>query len=221
MDLPNDVSDYARSRAGNWRKFESFTWSERPDENAEDWAIVYTHNRDSDLLEQANQQAIAKLMQPFLGEEDPDITEQDHSHWACGWVAGYAIRCFKNGEVTGAIGKYFDIQKGIEDYPVLDEELYSKLQDEALMRNIEQEVGFQLYAGEATDKPAPEPPLTIAGDVYDWLRENQDSELEDIDGLGAYPSGEWVAQALIALGYLEGEAKDLPNPDQLELFTAN
>jgi len=41
------------SCAGNWAEFDSFAWFECP-ENPGDYCIVYTSNRDSDILDRAN-----------------------------------------------------------------------------------------------------------------------------------------------------------------------
>ena len=43
----------ATEAASNWRKFGSFAWHDKPD-HAEKWAIVYTHNRDSGLIDKVN-----------------------------------------------------------------------------------------------------------------------------------------------------------------------
>jgi hypothetical protein len=42
------LEEAAKEAAGNWQRFESFVWFR--DEEVDDpdnWAIVYTHNRDS------------------------------------------------------------------------------------------------------------------------------------------------------------------------------
>src|ERR1017187_1225353 len=49
------LEDAAREAAGNWKRFESFCWfRERDLDDPENWAIIYTHNRDSRLLDQSN-----------------------------------------------------------------------------------------------------------------------------------------------------------------------
>jgi hypothetical protein len=47
-----DLDEAARQAAGNWRTFESFCWHRgRELDDADDWAIFYTHHRDSGLLD--------------------------------------------------------------------------------------------------------------------------------------------------------------------------
>lgn len=124
------LDDAAAQARGNWLKFDSFAWHDRPD-NAEEWAIVYTHNRDSDLVAQSNASVIEKALALFLESDEPDVVSEHHGHWACGWIDGYAIRVYRNGEITPAFHAYYDLVASLEDYPVLDEEDLSRRESEA------------------------------------------------------------------------------------------
>ncbi len=43
-----DIEAAAKQAAGNWQRFDSFVWfRDRDLDDADQWAIVYTHNRDS------------------------------------------------------------------------------------------------------------------------------------------------------------------------------
>ena len=45
------LEDAAKQLAGNWQRFESFCWfRENEIADPDNWAIIYTHNRDSGLL---------------------------------------------------------------------------------------------------------------------------------------------------------------------------
>ena len=77
-----ELENAAREARGNWQEFDSFGWHDTP-EGAEDWAIVYTHNRDSELLDQSNAAEIDKALAPFMEEEDADVRAEHHGHWAC------------------------------------------------------------------------------------------------------------------------------------------
>lgn len=46
-----DKITLANELKGNWKKFNSFCWSDSPDDS-ENWGIVYTHNRDSGHLDE-------------------------------------------------------------------------------------------------------------------------------------------------------------------------
>jgi hypothetical protein len=124
-----DIDKLAEQSAGNWADFGSFAWFERP-ENPGDYAIVYTSNRDSDILDRANAQAIDAELSQFV--ESGDVIPQRHSHWACGHVDGYAIRVYdESGDVTAAFRCWCDLMARLDDYPILDEGLYSELELEA------------------------------------------------------------------------------------------
>ena len=58
------LQDAAKEAAGNWLKFSCFIWH-RPPDHANQWAIVYTHNRDSGLVDQSNAGAIDKALTPL------------------------------------------------------------------------------------------------------------------------------------------------------------
>lgn len=128
------LEDAAKQSAGNWKHFESFAWGRSSDlDDPDRWAIFYTHNRDSDTLEESNARAIAKDMKPYLDgkgalkKSDPDVVPEDHAHWAVGWVEGYSIRVFnKKNQITPAFRKYHELQEKIAEYPVLDENDYSE-----------------------------------------------------------------------------------------------
>lgn len=123
-------------KPGNWREFDSFVWHRAYGEDnfpAEEYAIVYTDNRDSGLIDRANAKAIENILAPFMdsGEDWPDVIEESHSHWACGWVDGYAIRVYRNGEKTAAALAWEGIAKALKDYPILDEGIHQELCAEA------------------------------------------------------------------------------------------
>src|SRR4051812_16175893 len=49
------LDDTAAGLAGNWKRFDSFAWFRRRGiADADAWAVIYTHHRDSGLLDQSN-----------------------------------------------------------------------------------------------------------------------------------------------------------------------
>ncbi len=69
------LEDAAKEAAGNWQhpgRASSGTESSELDD-PDNWAIIYTHNRDSGLLDQSNADAIAEAMEPFTDTDDPDV----------------------------------------------------------------------------------------------------------------------------------------------------
>lgn len=118
-----DLEAAAKAAAGNWREFVCFAWHRRPDD-ADNWTIVYSHNRDSDLLDQSNAAAIDKAMEPFLGG---DVVVEHHHHWACGWIDGYSIRVFRRGRITKAFRTYHALKDVEAAVKAVKDELIAKL----------------------------------------------------------------------------------------------
>jgi hypothetical protein len=189
-----EMIETAKKAAGNWRKFESFGWSRVGQlDNPESWAIVYTHHRDSRLLDQSNAAAIEDALRPFSEGDDPDILEEHHRHWACGWIDGFAIRVFRNGEVTQAFRTYAEIRDRLEDYPVLDEEDYCRREYEATLENFDSAV-----SGIRDDYELPD---RWKEEVFSWFGQHDQQAVENRDDSGGYPSEEQLESAFTALGY--------------------
>lgn len=191
------LEDAAAEAAGNWQKFDSFVWwRQREMDDADQWAIVYTHNRDSGLLDQSNAAVIATALEPFTEGDDPDAVAEQHSHWAVGNVQGHSIRVYDgDGNTTEAFQVYFELQEQLEAYPVLDESDYSDREYAATLENIE-DAAWRL-------KRAFILPESWAGQVYSWLSDNDPSEIENRDDQGGWPDEESLRAAFEALGYKE------------------
>lgn len=191
--VATDINDIARQAAGNWMKFDSFCWHDRPDD-AEQWCLVYTSNRDSGLLDQSNAAAIEKMMEPHLGE---NVISQCHNHWAVGHVDGYAIRVFDDkGDVTDAFKAWQDIVEKLENYPVLDDDDHSSRESEATLENIK-EAGRRFVIDNA--------PEDWAYQVLTWFDENDQRAVECRDDGGGYPTDAQMKEALMALDWLDDE----------------
>jgi hypothetical protein len=184
----------AKEAAGNWQKFHDFCWYRQP-EDAEQWTIVYTRNRDSALLNQSNAAAIDKAMEPFT--EGEDVVSEHHSHWACGWVDGYAIRVYRDGQVTEAFKTYHGLSERMAQYPVLDDEDYSEREMEAALDNIK-DAAWRLKNEYAL-------PEDWESEVYRWLSDND--EVENTDDTGFYPSDEQLLAAFKGLKYKKFKRK--------------
>lgn len=189
------IIDKANKYTGNWKKWDSFGWSNCP-EDGELWAIVYTHNRDSGLVELSNAKAIREALNKFPEEE---IIFERHSHWAVGWVDGFVIRVWKDfskTEVTDVFKKYMDLQEKLEDYYLLDEDDHSERQLEETFENVES-IGKR-YVKDGVDE--------WVDKVLCWFDANESNELEsDDDDQGGCPSSESVKRALYSLGILDEE----------------
>lgn len=187
MDIKDHAKDLAKELVGNWKSFASFYWADQPDD-ADDWCIVYTHNRDSGLVSISNAATIEKELESFC----EDVIAQHHGSLGCGWIDGYAIRVYKTGtqETTEAFEKYTELQSAMEDYPLLDNSDYSQREYDAAIKAIENE--GQRYVRE-------DAPEDWSKKVWKHLWDNDQRELDNNDDQGACPSEESIQEALRAL----------------------
>ena len=186
-----DLDHAAEEAAGNWQHFDSFAWHRAIDlDDAENWAIVYTHHRDSGLLDQSNAAVIAKALEPY---QDTDVIAEHHGHWAVGFIDGYAIRVFKDGKITQAFKIYHELAQALTEYPVLDEQDYSQRELEATLDNIGDaarllDLDYDL-------------PTDWESEVFSWLWDNNQAAVENRDDQGGYPRDTDLQDAFVALGY--------------------
>ena len=188
------LEEAAKEAAGNWRDFHCFVWfRDRELSDPDAWAIIYTHNRDSGLLDQSNAAVIAKTLESLTEGDDPDVFLELHSHWAVGQVDGFSIRVFRNGEITEAFKVYYDLAQCLADYPILDESDYSDREYEATLENLP-------LAAWRIEKRY-ELPEGWEGEVYSWLSDNRCWAIENKDDLGGWPDEDDLEAAFAALGY--------------------
>ena len=188
------LDETAKKAASNWQEFNCFWWMRAKEiEQPEDWAIIYTHHRDSGLLDQSNAAVIRKSMQPFADNDDPDVVFESHSHWAVGHIDGFSVRVFRDGEITSAFQRYHELAMAIEEYPMLNESGYSERELEATLENI------PLAAWQIKDNY--ELPDDWVWQVYGWFSDNDQSAIENTDDQGGYPSEEQLISAFTTLGF--------------------
>jgi hypothetical protein len=188
------LENAANEAAGNWRKFDSFCWHRARDlDDPENWCIVYSHNRDSGLLDQSNAAAIDKAMESFTEADDPDVMAEHHHHWACGWIDGYCIRVYRRGRITKAFKAYHALAERLANYPILDEEDYSNRECEATLANLPDAAWKLKHDFDLPDEWEEE--------VYSWLSDNMPGAVENRDDQGGYPSESQLRAAFEALGY--------------------
>jgi hypothetical protein len=189
-----ELESAAREAAGNWRHVERFCWHRSRDLNdADNWCIVYTHHRDSELLDQSNAVVIEKVLEPFTKGKNADVVAEHHHHWAVGWADGYSIRVFRRGRITKAFRKYHALAVRLANYPVLDEQDYSAREYEATIANLA-DAAWKL-------KREYELPEGWEEAVYGWLSDHEPDAAENTDDRGGYPSEEQLRQAFEALHY--------------------
>lgn len=189
-----DLNDAANDIAGNWKRFNCFVWyRDNEIDDADNWAVIYTHNRDSGLLDQSNAAVIAKAMEPFTEGDDPDVVFESHHHWAVGHVDGFSVRVFKGDQITEAFRVYHELAERMENYPILDESDYSQREFDATYDNIG-EAAWRL-------KQDFNLPNEWQSEVYSWISDHRENALESRDDQGGWPCDEVLEAAFEALGY--------------------
>ena len=189
------LEEAASQAAGNWKRYSCFCWDRlREIDDPDDWAIIYTHHRDSGLLDQSNAAAMADALRSFSESENPDVVFESHSHWAVGHVDGFSMRVYRDGEITEAFHTYHGLMEQLDGYPVLDEADYSSREYEAALENIEDAAWrfkstYDLHDG-------------WEADVYEWLSAHRTGAVENKDDRGAYPSEHDLQDAINAMGYV-------------------
>lgn len=189
-----ELVNAARKAAGNWKRFDSFVWYRETDiPDPENWAVLYTHHRDSRLLDQSNASVIRNRLMPFTEGEDPDVVFESHSHWAVGHIDGFSLRVFNDGEITDSFRTYHELMERKDDYPILDETDYSNREYEASIANIK-DAAWKL-------KHEFDLPEDWEFQVYDWFSENLCRAIENRDDQGGYPDEAELRKAFSALNY--------------------
>ena len=111
-------------------------------ENRENWFIAsVTHNRDSGALTRSNWEVFVKM----LGNENEDNYEiHRFGHWGPGWFEIILIN--PDNEQLIKIGN--DIENALADYPVIDDEHFSRTEYEEACEvwrncyNIKERIGY-------------------------------------------------------------------------------
>jgi len=189
-----ELKDAAKQAAGNWQRFKCFVWfRDKELKRPEDWSVIYTHHRDSGLLDQSNASVIRKALLPFTTGDDLDLVFENHRHCVVGNICGFSVRVRKRGRITKAFRTYHDLAVQMEDYPILDEHDYSERESAATYENV----------GEAAWKLKQEfdLPEDWQSDVYSWLSEHRENSLESTDDQGGWPDESALEAAFDALAY--------------------
>jgi len=151
----------------------------------ETWAWTFSHNRDSQTLDESNWDAItADMRERGFGK---DTAIERFGHWAVGWTERLAVRMLdKKGKVTKAGKAIIDWQHKLESYPVADEEELSRREYERSIENIASE-------GQISEEEAKL--------VFDWLWSNNQEALTHTEESGVYyPARKDIQTALDAEG---------------------
>ena len=168
-------------------------------EDADQWAIIYSHNRDSGLLDQSNAAVIEKALEPFTEGDDPDVVFESHPHWAVGHVDGFSIRVFDGtARSPRRSGRTSSLRSRWRSTRSWTRAITREREYEATLENIE-DAAWQAEAGV---RPAGR--LGRATSIRGSPTTTR-AEIENRDDQGGYPSEESLRAAFEALGYKEQE----------------
>jgi hypothetical protein len=95
-------------------------------------------SRDSEILEESNFHTALEI----LGGESEDVVVVCENHWAVGWIEWIAIH--KDAWDKLEIGER--IRERFEDYPILDEEDFSRREWEQRTAWIEEELKYRSFS---------------------------------------------------------------------------
>ena len=180
--------DEARARARNMSPVEikevcslpsDFGWQDPADEEGEEgtWTLgPLVDMRDSDPLLQANGQTMVAVMTELFGSEGIEAGWQITRcrHWGWGWVEHLSCRALDaEGMPTPQIGALLAMADRMADYPILDEDLYSRLNLESQLEDI---THLLPYGGYPEDMDL----LDVAGQIWDVLWSSGDLDGEGI-----------------------------------------
>lgn len=96
-----------------------------------DWLIAASVHRDSDALGRSNFEVMRETLmslpevKEWDGEYNPVVIER-FNHWAVGWVDYLVI----DPDCNSAVERAEQMRKALEDYPVLDDDHYSRTEQE-------------------------------------------------------------------------------------------
>ena len=170
-----DVSNFVARGNESWKPDYLEKWeyaSNYIGEDYSDYYVVYGRSRDSDLLTQSNWD---QLEEEFDGKEGVEIIRS--GHWAGGWVETILI----HEDAEDMLMKADDFAKQLSEYPVLDEEDFTNKEYESTIENIQSQQSMD-------DETARE--------VFSWLWDHDQGEVEAMDGGGGYPSKEAIDKAI-------------------------
>jgi len=145
------------------------------------------YSRDATVMDDANYQAFHR---DVVSAYPDDFSSERFNHWAVGWIERTLVRVLKNVEdgvvannITDAFRYTMAVHMMLMDYPVLDDDLFSRLEWDKAIEFIE------LYA-----------PLMIERKTYPDWSERLFSELIDMDvevciDAEVYPSEDQMCEA--------------------------
>jgi len=106
-----------------------------------DYYVLLSRNRDSGLVEESNFWSALKA----LNGESKTVKVIRSSHWLCGWVEFIIIH---ESDIK-SVNKGNEIEKALENYPILDEDAFGEMvleKETEMFDQIKYDADHGLYA---------------------------------------------------------------------------
>jgi hypothetical protein len=162
------------------KDLKAYKWQYESNYIGEDYSnyyIIYTHNRDSNIMEESNYQSILN----FLESKNCQFEQIRFTNWLVGWHEYIMIEESNIDSLLIAV----DILKQLENYPIFDEDnYYQKIEDRAeelfedlylvedtLIHEIEIYKGRVTYQGRIKESGTLKNDEEIEESLYDYLQE--------------------------------------------------
>lgn len=143
----NSLEDAAKHCAGNWKNWAGFAWfGQDLVPKSHNVMLGYTTGREPSVTDMANEEVVREALKPRMGNmaEDSEATVEDFSSSAYGEsnaLRGFMVRVYDDkGNITEAFEKLFELGKQRNDDPILDREVYEKINRRELMRYLNLEI---------------------------------------------------------------------------------
>ena len=110
------------------------------------WGRAFGQHRDSDALERSNWFIISTDLKKRFPD---DIHEESANHWAVGWCETLRVKVLIDPEkeitednITEAFKAVLKWKHALEDYPVADEEHWTELEHEEMVKYLDDEIPY-------------------------------------------------------------------------------
>jgi hypothetical protein len=208
-DDPTEIADLA---AGNWKHQwpHGIEQSDVPTSSDDtNWHLWWFGHDREDIMGASNTNAIYKLLAKF-GKAGVNLV-----WWNRGEMNGLLVKVYveRGGKpsrttLTDAFKAVCDIRHRLSQYSVLDDTDYSQRVYDDTIENICTELQrndllyYCYWAPPVEDANNPVGHvLKCAKALWEWFRENDEKQLEEVDDGGAWPDEEAITKAILAMGW--------------------
>jgi hypothetical protein len=150
-------------------------------------------HRDSDCLQESN---YITIWNDLFGKFPDDVSELHSNHWAVGWIDQIMVRVIDDeGNPTPAFEALIEWNDALNDYPVADEDDFSRREWEDFVECIEQYWSSTFYVEDQEYETLEGIPEYWAEDVASWLFDTH--SIRSSEEVGE----DYVLEALVELDY--------------------